>query len=266
MQPGGVAGVFERAAPTYDQVGVDLFGPVADALVEELDPQPGERVLDAGCGRGAVLLRAARRAGRADGLDLSPAMVQGACAEAAAQGLDVEVRVEDAAAPDRPLASYDVVASSLVLFFLPDPPAALRAWRRLLAHRGRLGVTTFGPTDGGWTADGALMAHAPPALRDARTTGGRGPFASDDGVEQLLSDAGLLDVRTRRTVVAVRFDDLDHWYRWSWSLGQRAVWEALDDDARARVRAEVEEHVRASRQPDGRYGFDQQVRVTTGRR
>ena len=55
-----VAGVFDRAAPTYDAVGVAMFGPIAERLVAELDLRPGERVLDVGCGRGAVLLRAAR--------------------------------------------------------------------------------------------------------------------------------------------------------------------------------------------------------------
>ena len=48
MQLSGVAGVFDRAAPTYDQVGVDLFGPVAEALVDELAPQPGDLAAEAG--------------------------------------------------------------------------------------------------------------------------------------------------------------------------------------------------------------------------
>ena len=52
-----VAAVFDGAAETYDRVGVDLFQPIAARLVEELQPRAGERVVDMGCGRGAVLLR-----------------------------------------------------------------------------------------------------------------------------------------------------------------------------------------------------------------
>ena len=38
-----VAAVFDRAADTYDQVGVAWFTPIAQRLVAELEPQPGER-------------------------------------------------------------------------------------------------------------------------------------------------------------------------------------------------------------------------------
>ena len=74
------------------------------------------------------------------------------------------------------------------------------------------------------------------------------------------------DVRTAHAVVPVRFSDLDHWYRWSWSTAQRGVWEPLAPDERARVRAEVEAHVRRSAERHCQPGFDQPVRVTWGRR
>jgi predicted TPR repeat methyltransferase len=75
-----IAGVFDRAAETYDQVGVEFFGPVAEALVERTAPQVGERVLDVGCGRGASALLAARAVGPTGEVvatDRAPAMVRG---------------------------------------------------------------------------------------------------------------------------------------------------------------------------------------------
>lgn len=264
-QQRAITGVFDRAAPTYDGVGVELFGPVAQLLVDALEVRAGERVLDIGCGRGAVLLRAARLAGKADGLDLSSVMAQAARDGAAQQGLTVDVLVDDAVAPDRPAGSYDVVASSLVLFFLPDPAAALRTWRELLAAGGRLGVTTFGAVGQAWRElDAALMAHAPAQVKDARTSGAVGPFASDEGVEQLLAGAGLRDVRTVSTTVPVRFTDPDHWYRWTWSVGQRVAWEAVPDRDRPTLREGLEQLLEAARLPDGQLGFDQVVRATLG--
>nr|MBA3524388.1 hypothetical protein [Geodermatophilaceae bacterium] len=55
----GPAGLFSRLAGSYDAVGVPFFGPIADLLVGALAPAAGERLLDVGCGRGAVLHRVA---------------------------------------------------------------------------------------------------------------------------------------------------------------------------------------------------------------
>ena len=83
----GPAGVFDRAADTYDAVGVPWFQPIALRLVTELAVQPGERVLDIGCGRGAALFPLAEAAGPAGsvvGIDLSPRMVELTAADATA--------------------------------------------------------------------------------------------------------------------------------------------------------------------------------------
>jgi SAM-dependent methyltransferase len=267
-----MAALFDSVADTYDAVGVDLFQPAAAGLVDALDPQPGERALDVGCGRGAVLLRLAEAvtaSGSVTGIDVSPRMVEAAAADAAHAGLHwVDVVVGDAMAPALPAASFDVVASSLVLFFLPDPLEALRSWREVLVEGGRVGVSTFGPYDEQWreNVDATLAAFRPPDARDARTTGAQGPFASDEGMEQLLADAGFGDVRTVTTTVSPRFDDAAHWMRWSLSVGQRQFWEAIDEDRRAEVEAACFESVERCRKPDGRLGFDQEIRYTLGRR
>jgi ubiquinone/menaquinone biosynthesis C-methylase UbiE len=178
--PHGIAGVFDRAADTYDNVDVAWFTPIAQGLVEELAVQPGERVLDVGCGRGAALVPLARAAGptgTALGIDLAPRMVQHA-ADATRDLPQVEVRVADAIAPGLPPSSYDVVASTLVLFFLPDPGAAVRTWVQLLATGGRLGVTTFGPQDRRWKQIDAMFTPYSGALRftqQVRHTLGRRP-------------------------------------------------------------------------------------------
>jgi hypothetical protein len=63
----------------------------------------------------------------------------------------------------------------------------------------------------------------------------------------------------------VRFDDEDHWYRWSWSVGQRQRWEAVPVQRRAALRAAAYERLDGCRDADGRIGFDQVVRYTLGR-
>lgn len=55
--------VFEQAASSYDRTGVSYFEPFGTALVGCAGIRPGERVLDIGCGRGAVLFPAAAATG-----------------------------------------------------------------------------------------------------------------------------------------------------------------------------------------------------------
>lgn len=264
-----VAALFDRAAPTYDRVGVDLFQPIADGLLAHLSPEPGERALDVGCGRGAVLFPLARAVapnGSAVGVDASPKMVEATAAQAADLGLAVDVRVGDAVLGDD-VGELDMIASSLVLFFLPDPGRALASWRAHLADGGRVGVSTFGPFDESWKAvDAVLTPHRPPTVQDPRVTGPDSPFASDAGVETLFSDAGFVDVETHTSVVDVRFRDEDQWYEWSWSVGQRGMWERIPEEERPAVRAEAVARMQACRDADGRIGFAQTTRFTLGRR
>jgi trans-aconitate methyltransferase len=260
----GPAAVFDRAADTYDQVGVPWFQPIGAALVVEVDPRPGERALDVGCGRGAALLPLADAVGPTGsvlGIDLAPRMVEALARDAAHLG-HVEVRVADASRPGLPPAAYDVLTASLVLFFLPDPAAALRGWVDLLVPGGRLGVSTFGPQEQRWQDVDALFGpYLPQQLKDARTSGRSGPFASDEGMAALLRDAGLEDVRTVTTEVVARFRDTDHLVEWTWSHGQRALWEHVPEDERPAVRARIDELLGA-----GEQSLRQQVRLTLGRR
>ena len=257
--------MFDRAADTYDAVGVPWFGPVAQGLVEELAVSPGERVLDVGCGRGAALrplAEATGPTGRALGIDLAPRMVALTAADLADHS-QVEVRVADASNPGIDAATYDVVACCLVLFFLPDPAAAVQAWADVLVPGGRMGVTTFGPQDPRWKAvDELFTPYLPPGMLDARTSGARGPFASDEGVAGLLEHAGLINVRTTHRTVAARFRDPAHWVEFSWSHGQRAMWEHVPAEERDDVVRRATELLRTWDDLQ----FSQDVRHTLGRR
>ena len=267
--PDGIAGVFDRAADTYDDVGVEWFRPIARGLAEQLAVKAGERVLDVGCGRGALLAPLADATGptgRVLGIDLAPRMVS-RTAEDFRHVPQVEVRVADATAPGLPGSSFDVIGSSLVLFFLPDPAAAVASWTEMLVDGGRLGVTTFGAQDQRWReVDAIFTPYLPQRLMDARTSGQRGPFASDEGVERLLRDGGLTEVRTVHRVVEAAFRDAEHLVEFSWSHGQRVMWEAVPERERPAVRQRVLELARGFADPSGGFSFTQQVRYTLGRR
>lgn len=267
----GVAAIFDRVADTYDNVGVPWFTPIAARLVAGLDPRPGERALDIGSGRGAALFplaAAVEPRGSVNGIDLSPRMVEATSADIAARGLmNVALQVMDASAPHFPQAGFDIVASSLVIFFLPDPAGALANWCELLVPGGRLGLSTFGAPSPVWHAvDAVFRPYLPPAMLDARTTGAAGPFESDAGVEGLLRDAGFVNVRTESFDLDVVLTDVEHWSRWSHSHGQRAMWDSVPDSDHGAVMATVAGILEDARKPDGTFGLSQGVRLTYAER
>lgn len=265
----GVGALFDRVADTYDTVGVEWFTPIGRGLADALAPAAGERALDVGCGRGAVLFPLAAAvgpSGRVLGIDLAPRMIELTAADA--HGIrQVEVAVADATAPGLAPESFDVVASSLVLFFLLDPTAALGTWRELLVPGGRLGVATLGDQDPRWTRlDQLFTPYLPPGMLDARTSGRSGPFATDAGVAAMLSAAGLVDVRTEALALTTEFADPGHWLAFTRSHGQRAMWDAVPAEHRDRLQDEALDALAGMRDADGRIRLGQQVRYTLGRR
>lgn len=123
-----------------------LFGPWAAKLIQAADPQPGERVLDVGCGTGIVARQVAERLGgpaRVTGVDISPHMLAVARASAAREGAAIEWRqgsAEQLPFPDR---SHDVVLCQFALMFCADRPGALSEMRRVVAADGRVLVSVW---------------------------------------------------------------------------------------------------------------------------
>lgn len=117
------------------------------ATLRRLLPDPPARVLDAGAGTGFLSLLLAAQGYRVTAMDLSPGMLEQLRAKAARQGLDVEIVRADAASP--PDGPFEAVVERHVLWTLPDPGAALAAWRQAVPT-GRLVLIegTWGRTSG----------------------------------------------------------------------------------------------------------------------
>lgn len=114
------------------------------ALADTLPVAPA-RILDCGAGTGFLSLIAARLGHRVTALDLSAAMLERLQAKTRAEGLSVEIRV---AAATEPPGEFDVVMERHLLWTLPDPSAALRAWRAAVpAGRPVLVESVWGDVD-----------------------------------------------------------------------------------------------------------------------
>lgn len=97
-------------------------------------PTPPALIADLGCGTGTISRLLTEQGYAVDGVDFSPKMIE----RARAKTPEARFIVADAAEPPLAPAAYDVVLCRHVLWALPDPAAALTAWRALLAPEGML--------------------------------------------------------------------------------------------------------------------------------
>ena len=192
------ADAWERRA---DEIGAfsDAYG---QAAMDALAPQPGERVLDIGCGPGSTTIELGRRVspeGEVVGADISAAMVAAAerrSDRAAASNLSFVV----ADVQNDPLGGpFDAAFSRFGVMFFPDPMAAFTNIGAALRPRGRIGWAVWGPLqDNPWMFLPTLAAA--PVLGAELSLPGPGepgPFSlSDPGhVTGLLEGAGFDDIR-----------------------------------------------------------------------
>ncbi|MEO3929133.1 methyltransferase domain-containing protein [Micromonosporaceae bacterium B7E4] len=260
-----LVGAFDRGAAAYDQLGVDFFGPPGVELVRRAGVRTGQRVLDVGCGRGAVLVPAARAVGvtgRVVGVDLAPAMVELTRAEVRAAGLSqAEVELGDADSPSLPPGEFDVVLGGFVVFLLSDPVAALHGYRRLLCPGGRIGMTTFASQDPRFTeAMRRLAGYLPADRRRSPTAEQDALFATADSTAALLRETGYRDVDVTEAAFQSRFRDVEHWSAWLWSHGARSLLEQIPAQRLPEAFAEVTPLVEGARAVDGDLVFTTTVR------
>jgi ubiquinone/menaquinone biosynthesis C-methylase UbiE len=110
--------------------------------------QPGEQVLDVGCGTGTLALEVARRVGRAGrvaGIDPSPEQIARARAKAVRRHVPIAFQIgviERLPFPDQ---TFDVVLSTLMMHHLPDSlkRQGLSEVARVLKPGGRLVIADF---------------------------------------------------------------------------------------------------------------------------
>jgi malonyl-CoA O-methyltransferase len=172
---------FNAAAATYDadsQVQRDIARALVLRAARGRDGAP-HKILDLGCGAGQVTANAQRQWPGAtfSALDAAPKML------AALQNKfpGVETICADAAEPG-PIGGHDLILSSMMAHWLPDPRGASQVWRKWLAPGGRLLVAL--PVEGS-------LREWRDACRDAGLADGLWPFPPQDFAAGLTEQAEI---------------------------------------------------------------------------
>jgi ubiquinone/menaquinone biosynthesis C-methylase UbiE len=227
----------------------DFSQGITDWMVAQLDPQPGQTILELGAGTGETGFAAARLIGDTGRLictDLPPAMVEVAKRRAAEVGIEnAEFRVMDAEHIDLETGSVDGILCRWAYMLMPDPAAALAESRRVLRPGGKLALAVMGgPAENPWASSVAMsivgLGLIPPI--DPKAAGGVFSLADPDRLRELLVRAGFDDVRIEETEFHLRFSDFeDYWSFCREFAGAVAILlRSLSDEERAAVREATE--------------------------
>jgi SAM-dependent methyltransferase len=168
-----------------------------------LHPQPGERVLDVGCGGGETsldLARAVAPGGAVLGVDISHTLLAVAERRAAGQGLNVRFEAADAQTSDFGGERFDAAFSRFGVMFFADPPTAFANIRKALKPGGRIAFVCWRSA-----AENPLMTAPfkavepliPPQPPSDPLAPGPFAFADPERVRRILGEAGFGQVAIR---------------------------------------------------------------------
>lgn len=216
---------------------------LAEPFLDFVGMADGERVLDVGCGTGALAFAWAARStgGTLEAVDLARAYVD----HAKRRNTDARIvfRVGDACALDGPDRRFDRVLSLLVLHFVPRAADAIAQMRRVARPGGVVGATV-------WDARGGLVANRmffdTAAALDPNAGERRGrnftrPMTRPGELGDAWRAAGFADVDETEIRIRMVFDSFaDYWAPYDGKDGPGAEYVAsLDDGARTRLREAV---------------------------
>jgi len=240
------------------------LGAHGEAALRACPPQPGDRVLDIGCGFGETTLRLAELVGAegsALGIDVSEPFIAAARQEAAEAGVgNVEFATADVQTLELPR-ELDYAYSRMGLMFCANPVASLRNVASALVPGGRLcAVVWRRKLDNEWVhrAEQVVADYVEAPEETDEPTCGPGPFsmANADTVTEQLKIAGFEEIALRRSDLPLKIgDDLEQAVEFNMALGPAGevlrLWEERIDGIRPKIAARLREALADLQGPDG---------------
>jgi len=199
---------FTAGGEAYDRFMGRYSRKLAPRFADFASVAPGQRVLDVGCGPGALTAELVERLGpeAVDAIDPSARFV------AAASARQPGVRVQRATAEDLPFPDgmFDSALAQLVVHFMHDPLAGLREMARVTRTGGVVAACVWdhagdtGPLAMFWAA----VRELDPAADDESHLAG----AREGHLGQLFRAAGLREVQETVLSVDVEHPTFDEWW------------------------------------------------------
>jgi SAM-dependent methyltransferase len=173
-----------------------LLAPIADLLIDRARPAAGERIVDVGCGSGAISVALAQEVGSSGhvmGIDISGPMLARA-RQTAPAGLPVDFVLADATVYPFDPASFDLLVSRFGVMFFADPTLSFANLRQALKPSGRLAFACWRePRENPFFMAPlqAVYKHVPKPPLPGPEDPGPFSFASEARVHRILGEAGF---------------------------------------------------------------------------
>jgi len=237
------------ARPADWALSEDQQVPTYEAALRHVTLEPGQLVLDIGCGVGAFLRLVADRGGRPFGLDASEALI----AFARERLPDADLRLGDMEALPYATDTFDLVTGFNTFFFANDIVAALREAARVAKPGAPVVIQVWGPHERNdlEAVKAVIRPYMPPRPADAPPE----PDYSTPGVlEEIATRAGLTPELAFDTTWAYEFADEE-------TLGRALVAPAgvaalVGPDHEDEFKHAVVDALDGHRAPDGSYRLE----------
>ncbi|HEY9290775.1 MAG TPA: class I SAM-dependent methyltransferase [Microlunatus sp.] len=236
---------FDVAAEAYGRFMGRYSEPLAELFSSYAGIEPGQRVLDVGCGPGALTARLTELLGqdRVAAIDPSAPFV-----EATRERCRVDVRQGVAEQLPYPDAGFDVALAQLVVHFMRDPIAGLTQMQRVTRPDGIVAACVWdhagghGPVSTFWE----VVHELDPSAGDESQLAG----VREGDLVRLFAGAGMTSVEDDQLTVRVGYRDFDQWWE-PYTLGVGPVGDylrSISGSDRSRIRTEC-----AHRLPDNSF-------------
>jgi ubiquinone/menaquinone biosynthesis C-methylase UbiE len=249
-------------AEAYDRNTGRLSRLLAGKFIDFAGVKDGERLLDVGCGTGALAITAAASTRRSEivGLDRSSAFIEYARSRASDPRLLFEIG--DALNLPYPAGAFDKCLSLLVIQFIPDVRQAISEMRRVTRQGGAVAACAWSRDEDElhtlfWDSAAELEAEGK-QMRDARAYG-------SGQLSALWADSGFSSVEETAFIISPEFQSFDdYWIPLIGGQGASGTYFAnLNDDGQEALRRRTREKV-LGRGPDRPFKLNGKARAVRG--